>query len=61
MDIATQILMFGLRYGPEAATAIIALIKKKDITLDDVDAVFANVKPYSAYGIPDVDATGKPL
>jgi hypothetical protein len=56
MDTATLslILTLAVRYGPEFVLEVIALFKKKDLTVDDVEALFQNVKPYSAYGIPDV-------
>lgn len=55
MDPATiaLILGYGLKYGPEVATMIIGLFKKTTVTVDDVEALFAQIKPYAAYGIPD--------
>lgn len=47
------LIQFGLQYGPEAVTSIIALIKNQGATLQDVENAFANLKPYAAYGIPD--------
>lgn len=44
----------GIQYGPGFVTDVIAVLKKPDPTLADVEALFANVKPYAAYGIPDV-------
>lgn len=48
------LIMAGLTYGPQIVTDIKNLLNKKDATIDDVEAVFANLKPYSAFGIPDV-------
>lgn len=44
----------GIKYGPEFVLNIIAIIKKPDATVDDVEALFKNVKPYAAYNIPDI-------
>jgi hypothetical protein len=59
MDPATLslILSLAVKYGPEFVLEVIALFKKKELTIDDVEALFKNVKPYSAYGIPDVVPT----
>jgi hypothetical protein len=43
----------GIQYGPEFVTKLISILKNKEATLDDVEKLFADVKPYSAYGIPD--------
>jgi hypothetical protein len=43
----------AVKYGPGFATSVLALFKQKEITLEQVEALFANVKPYSDYGIPD--------
>lgn len=39
------------KYGPPAVEAAIALLKKPDPTIADVEATFALIKPYDAYGI----------
>lgn len=52
-EIAFLILQYGLKYGPDVAIAISQLFQKKDIKHDDIVAVFSNLKPYEAYGIPD--------
>lgn len=52
------LVQFGLQYGPEAVTSIIALLKNTGATIQDVEAAFANLKPYSAYNInPPAAAT----
>ena len=43
----------GLTYGPQFITDIKTLLAKTDVTIADIEALFANVKPYAAYGIPD--------
>ena len=43
----------GIKYGPEFILAVIAVFKKPDATIDDVEKLFANVKPYAAYNLPD--------
>lgn len=46
-----------VKYGPEYVNKLIALFKQAEPTVADVEALFANVKPYEAYGIPDVVPT----
>ncbi len=41
------------KYGPVAVQGIINLFKKADPTITDVEAAFAQLKPYSDFGIPD--------
>jgi hypothetical protein len=49
------ILQLIITYGPEAVTAIESLVSKlesnKTLTIADVQAEFADLKPYSAYNI----------
>ncbi len=40
-----------IHYGPEFVSSVIALMKKETVTLDEVEALFANVKPYTSYHI----------
>ena len=54
VQIALLLLQFGLKYGPEAVQSISTLINNKALTIADVQAAFTGLKPYSAYGIPDV-------
>lgn len=58
MELTPQLLqalvLAGLTYGPQIVTDVKNLFSKKDATFDDVETVFANLKPYSAFGIPDV-------
>lgn len=53
-QLAAILIQAGITYGPQFVQDIIAVLKKSDPTLDDIAALFANVKPYSAYNIPDV-------
>ena len=46
------LIILAAKYGPEFVMAIIALFKKPNPTIADVEAIFADVKPYDAYGIP---------
>ena len=48
------LVILGAKYGPQIVLDIEALFKKSDPTISDVAAIFAKVKPYGAYGIPDV-------
>ena len=48
------LIILAAKYGPEFVMTVIALFKKPNPTVADVEALFANVKPYAAYGIPDV-------
>lgn len=52
MDLATGVLLVQalLKYGPQVATEIATLFKKKDaVTIDEWIAVFAKAKPYEYY------------
>lgn len=53
------LVQFGLQYGPEAVNGIIAVLKNPAATIADVEAAFANLKPYSAYNIPDTTPPAK--
>jgi hypothetical protein len=50
--LITLLVTAGLQYGPEFVTSIIAILKNPNATIQDVENAFANLKPYSAYGIP---------
>jgi hypothetical protein len=39
-------------YGPEVLTGIEGLFTKSNPTIADIQAVFVNLKPYSAFNIP---------
>ena len=43
----------GIKYGPEFVLAVIAVFKKPDATIDDVEKLFATVKPYESFNIPE--------
>ncbi len=45
------IIILAAKYGPEVVTGIIALFKKQTVTIDDVEKLFANVKPFEAYNV----------
>lgn len=51
------LIVAGIQYGPQIVTDIKNLLSKKDATIADVEAVFANLKPYSAFNIPDIAPT----
>lgn len=59
-----SIIQLVLTYGPEAVTLIENLVTQFEssgqLTIADVQAEFAPLKPYSAYGIPTVVATATP-
>lgn len=46
------IAQFAIQYGIPAAQELIALFKKPDATIADVETMFAKVKPYEAFNIP---------
>lgn len=48
------IVVLAAKYGPEIVPTITGLFTKANPTVADVEAAFANLKPYSAYGIPDI-------
>lgn len=61
MDTAIELaLKYGLKYGPTAAKLVVALFKKASPTLDDVDKLFDDLKPYEELGIPDTVPAGSP-
>jgi len=53
MDPATVSLLIGaaIKYGPGLAMEIVAIFKKKDATLDDIEAVLKKMQDwnYDAY------------
>ena len=50
MDYA---LTLALKYGPQLVADLIEALKKKGITVAEVEAMFADVKPYEALNIKD--------
>lgn len=54
MDILLQ---YAAKYGPELVLSVLDAMKKKGITVQEVEAVFAGVKPFSAFGIDESKAT----
>lgn len=55
--LITALIEAGIKYGPEFITSVKSLLSKKDPTIDDVVSLFANLKPYASYGIPDTAPT----
>lgn len=51
------LIVAGIQYGPQIVTDIKNLLSKKDATIEDVEAVFANLKPYSDFNIPAIAPT----
>ena len=43
----------ALQYGPDFVKSVIAAFQKPNPTIADIEVLFAGVKPYSAYNIPD--------
>jgi len=52
--LITLLVTAGLQYGPEFVMSIIAIIENPNATVADVKAAFVNLKPYSAYNIPNI-------
>jgi hypothetical protein len=50
-------LSLALKYGPQLVADLIEALKKKGITVAEVEAMFADVKPYEAFGIKDPNST----
>lgn len=44
----------AIQYGPAFIKQIIELCQKKDLTIAEIDAAFASVKPYDAWNIPNI-------
>lgn len=55
--LITLLVTAGLQYGPEFIANIIAILKNPNATIQDVENAFANLKPYSAYNIPNIPQT----
>ena len=55
--LAQLLIQAGLQYGPAFVTSIIAVLKKPDPTIADIETLFADVKPYSYFNIPDIAPT----
>ncbi len=54
MTPAQIFIVLGLvqQYGPSIVSGIKSILSKKDATIEDVDAIFAGLKPYEDFGIP---------
>ncbi len=46
------VLQLVAQYGPGILKDIKALTSKEDATIEDVEAIFKDLKPYEAFGIP---------
>lgn len=49
-----SLLILGAQYGLPFVIDCIKSLKKTDITINDIEVLFSNVKPYEAYQIPDI-------
>lgn len=58
--VIALILQYGIQYGPGIAQEVIALFKKQDATIADVEALFAKIKPYDQYNIPNLPTPPTP-
>ena len=56
MTPAQIFVVLGLvqQYGPSVITAVKILLKKENATIEDVEAIFADLKPYEAFNIPEI-------
>lgn len=52
--LVALIIQYGLQYGIPAAMEIIAVLRNTNATLSDVEALFAKIKTYEQYNIPDI-------
>jgi hypothetical protein len=52
--VVLLVIQYAVQYGIPAAQEIIAVLKKPDATLADVEVLFAKIQPYEALGIPNV-------
>lgn len=60
-QIIVLLVQFGLQYGPAAVQGIVKVLNNPSSTVADVEAAFANLKPYSAYNInPPEPNSGDP-
>ena len=51
--LLTIIIQASIEYGPKIAMDIMALFKKKEITFEEVEALFKSIPDYESYGIPE--------
>lgn len=51
--IATLV-QYAVQYGIPAVMDVIAIIKRPDATIADVEAMFSKVKTYDQYNIPNI-------
>jgi len=55
-ELIQLLIAAGVKYGPEFVKEAIAIINNPKSTIADVETLFAKVKPYEAYGIPNLAA-----
>lgn len=54
------IAQFAIQYGIPAAQELIALLKKPDADIADVEALFLKIKTYDSYNIPNLPVPPQP-
>jgi hypothetical protein len=52
--LVALLVQYGLQYGIPAAMEIIAVLRNSNATISDVEALFAKIKTYEQYNIPDI-------
>lgn len=48
---ADLILGYAIKYGPTLLLDLVQAMEKRKMSVADVEAIFANVKPYESFGI----------
>lgn len=59
-SIAALLIQAALQYGIPAAEEIIAVMKNPAATVADVEALFAKIKTYEQYNIPNLPTAVTP-
>lgn len=59
-ELIASLVLLAAKYGPEFVASIIALLKQKTVSIEDVEKLFSNVKPYADYNIPDIAPSSAP-
>jgi len=52
--LVALLVQYGLQYGIPAAMEIISVLRNSNATISDVEALFAKIKTYEQYNIPDI-------
>ena len=47
--IAPLLIQAAIQYGPQVVIAVTQALQKPDVTVAEIEAIFAGVKPYSWY------------